>query len=297
MEGDLQASVQEIEKALDWMQTAAPAFVNEEVISQQVSIYLALKRLAAAQSALKAYGFEFEGNFSHPELAPEASIPHALGMLYNSALHILLCQGAAQDDPEVFRHGIELAGLVIEGSLRCRHLPIVLKTLLLRSQLHAALGNEQAALVDVTRALELSEPEGFVSIFIEERPHTAEALKSLLERRLVGGVAEDYIQDILTAFPKSQSPSVDFTARVPADVVATPIENPMALVEPLTTRELEVLHLIAAGDSNRAIAETLVITVSAVKKHTGNIYGKLNVNSRTQAVARARELRLLPVDG
>ena len=61
MEGDLQASVQEIEKALDRMQTAAPAFVNEEVISQQVSIYLALNRLAAAQSALKAYGFKFEG--------------------------------------------------------------------------------------------------------------------------------------------------------------------------------------------------------------------------------------------
>ena len=126
-------------------------------------------------------------------------------MLYDSALRILLYQGAAQDDPEVFRHGIELAGLVIEGSLRCRHLPIVLKTLLLRSQLHAALGNEQAALVDVTRALELAEPEGFVSIFIEERPHTAEALRSLLERRLTGGVAEDYIQDILAAFPKSQS--------------------------------------------------------------------------------------------
>jgi LuxR family maltose regulon positive regulatory protein len=68
----------------------------------------------------------------------------------------------------------------------------------------------------------------------------------------------------------------------------------MALVEPLTTRELEVLHLIAAGDSNRAIAEKLVITVSAVKKHTGNIFGKLNVNSRTQAVARARQFRLLP---
>jgi LuxR family maltose regulon positive regulatory protein len=71
----------------------------------------------------------------------------------------------------------------------------------------------------------------------------------------------------------------------------------MALVEPLTTRELEVLHLIAAGDSNRAIAEKLVITVSAVKKHTGNIYGKLSVDSRTQAVARARQLRLLSLDG
>jgi LuxR family maltose regulon positive regulatory protein len=69
--------------------------------------------------------------------------------------------------------------------------------------LHAALCNEQAALVDVTRALELAEPDGFISIFIEEGPRTAEALRSMLERRLTGGVAEGYIQDILAAFPKS----------------------------------------------------------------------------------------------
>ena len=68
------------------------------------------------------------------------------------------------------------------------------------------------------------------------------------------------------------------------------------LVEPLTSRELEVLRLIATGDSNRTIADKLVITVSAVKKHTGNIFGKLNVNSRTQALARARQLGLLPAD-
>jgi ATP/maltotriose-dependent transcriptional regulator MalT len=66
------------------------------------------------------------------------------------------------------------------------------------------------------------------------------------------------------------------------------------LIESLTRRELEVLGLISAGDSNQDIAGKLVITVSAVKKHTGNIYGKLGVSSRTQAVARARQLNLLP---
>ncbi len=75
MEGDLQASDQEIEKALERMQTSAPVFVREEVISQQVSIDLALNRLAAAQKALKVYGFKFEDGFSHPELALEAGLP------------------------------------------------------------------------------------------------------------------------------------------------------------------------------------------------------------------------------
>ena len=66
-----------------------------------------------------------------------------------------------------------------------------------------------------------------------------------------------------------------------------------SLAEPLTPRELEVLHLLGEGYSNRDIAEALVITVNGVKKHASNIYGKLGVHSRTQAVVRARELGLL----
>ena len=66
------------------------------------------------------------------------------------------------------------------------------------------------------------------------------------------------------------------------------------MVEQLTPREMEVLELLAIGDSNQEIADKLVITIRTVKKHTGNIYGKLNVNSRIQAVTRARELGLLP---
>ncbi len=68
------------------------------------------------------------------------------------------------------------------------------------------------------------------------------------------------------------------------------------LVKPLTPRELEVLQLICAGDSNQAIADRLVITVSAVKKHTGNILGKLGVTSRAQAMVKARQLGLFPGD-
>ena len=63
-------------------------------------------------------------------------------------------------------------------------------------------------------------------------------------------------------------------------------------MEPLSERELEILRLIAAGHSNQKIADALVIAVSTVKKHINNIYGKLEVQSRTQALARARELNL-----
>jgi len=65
------------------------------------------------------------------------------------------------------------------------------------------------------------------------------------------------------------------------------------LPEPLTPRELEVLELLAAGLSNREVADKLVISSQTVKKHTGNIYAKLGVHSRAAAAARARDLKLL----
>lgn len=66
------------------------------------------------------------------------------------------------------------------------------------------------------------------------------------------------------------------------------------LVEPLSERELEILQLIAAGQSNEEIAQTLVIALGTVKKHINNIYGKLDVHSRTQALVQAKALNLLP---
>jgi LuxR family maltose regulon positive regulatory protein len=69
--------------------------------------------------------------------------------------------------------------------------------------------------------------------------------------------------------------------------------RPSSLVEPLSDRELEILNLIAAGRSNQEVADTLVIAVSTVKKHINNLYGKLGVQSRTQALVRAREQHLL----
>ena len=65
------------------------------------------------------------------------------------------------------------------------------------------------------------------------------------------------------------------------------------LVEPLSERELEVLHLLAQGDSNQEIAEVLVIALDTVKRHVTHIFEKLGVHNRVQAVARARALGLL----
>jgi LuxR family maltose regulon positive regulatory protein len=70
------------------------------------------------------------------------------------------------------------------------------------------------------------------------------------------------------------------------------IENDRSPVEPLSDRELEVLRFVAAGLSNKKITEQLFVSISTVKTHLRNIYGKLEVHSRTEAVAKAKDLEI-----
>ncbi|NTW00580.1 MAG: hypothetical protein HGA19_04640, partial [Oscillochloris sp.] len=148
----------------------------------------------------------------------------------------------------------------------------------------AAVGDTAAARATLLRVLTLAEPEGYLRTFVD----VGEPLRALLnDCRLSFASRADpvsrrtlaYIDRILAAFPPA---------------IAYPhLSLPVALVEPLTPRELEVLTLVAAGMSNQDIADRLVVGISTVKKHINNIYGKLDVLSRTQALKRARELGLI----
>ena len=95
-----------------------------------------------------------------------------------------------------------------------------------------------------------------------------------------------YAEKLLGAFTNSVSEGSMTQGK------ANPRIHPPPLVEALTARELEVLNLIAEGLSNDAIARKLFLSTGTVKVHLKHIYGKLDVNSRTQAVARLRELNL-----
>ena len=128
-------------------------------------------------------------------------------------------------------------------------------------------------------------------VFVDNGERMQRLLAALAHQVSAGAQPEPapspaYIARLLSAFDRSSAP----------EAVLTPEKAAASMIEPLTARELEVLRLIAEGHSNGEIARKLVITVSAVKKHTSNIFGKLNVNSRTQAVARARQLKLIPLD-
>jgi len=105
------------------------------------------------------------------------------------------------------------------------------------------------------------------------------------------GIAPSYVETLLSAFPRTEGQGLRTELAEPTHSVPSPQSS--GLVEPLTTRELEVLRLLADGASNDEIARRLIISLGTVKKHVANVFGKLAAQSRTQAVARARALKLL----
>jgi LuxR family maltose regulon positive regulatory protein len=160
-----------------------------------------------------------------------------------------------------------------------------INTLIVRVLAFQAQGREDEALNDLERALTLAEPEGYTRIFLDEGMPMARLLYRAAQR----GIMPEYTGRLLGAFDAISSDQADATIRRPT----TKPRDSSPVVEPLTHRETEVLQLIAEGLSNREIAQRLFISLSTVKRHNANIYGKLAVNNRTQAVARARHLGLL----
>jgi LuxR family maltose regulon positive regulatory protein len=125
---------------------------------------------------------------------------------------------------------------------------------------------------------EISEPEGFIRLFVDEGP----VMQALLEEAASRGIMPEYTASLLAALENQQEPLA---------TASRGIDQP--LIEPLSPRELEVLQLIADGLSNREISERLFLALSTVKGHSRIIFDKLQVQRRTEAVARARELGLL----
>ena len=154
---------------------------------------------------------------------------------------------------------------------------LALQALALRAK-----GEKERAVSTLAQALVLAEPEGYVRTFVDEGPPMAELLSEALEARqrdrLNPPIPAHYLRKLLAALERDASEAASPVAKLP---------------EPLTEREMEVLHLVAAGKANRRIASELFVSVGTVKTHINNLYRKLEAHSRTQALARARELELL----
>jgi LuxR family maltose regulon positive regulatory protein len=154
-----------------------------------------------------------------------------------------------------------------------------LKVLVLQSLAFQANGENEKAIGFLAEALALAEPGGFVRTFVDEGMPMAQ----LLARAGNGGLMPDYVAKLLAVFERE-------TSQLEAKFL---LPTPQPLREPLSHRELEVLKLIAQGLSNQEICQQLFLALDTVKGHNRRIFDKLQVQRRTEAVARARELGLL----
>jgi len=154
----------------------------------------------------------------------------------------------------------------------------------LRALALAACGQDADAVDALAAVLMLACPQGYVRVFADEGPPMAALLGRLIAAQRAGQAAAavplGYLARLRNAF------GAEPAAPHPAAVAG--------LIDPLTSRELEVLQMLAEGKSNQAIAGQLVITLDTVKKHVSHLLGKLGASNRTEAVSRARELSLIP---
>ena len=148
------------------------------------------------------------------------------------------------------------------------------------------LGQRDAAHTTLHRAFTLAAPEGYTRVFVDMGAEMARLLQEVLDE----GIMPDYVQSLLQV--------TDSQFLIPSSCKHTSnsqlLTRNSQLLEPLSDRELEILRLIETGATNREIADRLYIAVSTVKTHINNLYGKLGVANRVQALARAHELDLLP---
>lgn len=165
----------------------------------------------------------------------------------------------------------------------------VIEVQALRALACAAADHERCGLAPLAEALALAAPEGYLRVFVDEGAPMAALIGRLLtagQARVdaVDAIPPNYLARLAEAFDRIGLPAVLRAAR------GAPLPG---LVVPLTSRELEVLRLLAVGKPNRAIADELVITLDTVKRHVTHILDKLGAANRTQAVTRARKLGLL----
>jgi LuxR family maltose regulon positive regulatory protein len=194
--------------------------------------------------------------------------------------HILLARGTDAD----VQSALDILDALHEIAQRSFNVRFQIEILAMRAVALETQGRAAVASAALQQAVELARPGGFIRVFIDLGPH----MQTMLLRLARQGFAAETVRRILAAFPEPE-PKIETGAG------GAGIHGANAgLIEPLTGRELEVLALLRERLSNKEIARVLCLSPMTVKRHTVNLYGKLGVNKRWDAVIKAEALKILP---
>lgn len=265
----------DLDDALDLLDEAERLYVSDffpnvrPIASLKARVWVAQGRLDEAldwarERGLSAHdGLSYLREFEHITLAK-----------------VLLARYKSDREERSIHEATELLERLLAAAEEGERTGRVIEILVLRALAHEAQGDTSAALEPLQQSLALAEPEGYVRIFVDEGLPMAR----LFYEALSHGGEPEYVRRLLAAFPVAESGQTT-SSRLRG--------SESELVEPLSERELEVLRLIAEGLTNRDAAARLYLSPHTVKVHTRNIFTKLAVKNRTQAVARGRALGIL----
>jgi LuxR family maltose regulon positive regulatory protein len=267
----------DLDGALDMLEEAERLYVSD--FHPNVRPIAALRaRIWVAQGRLgEALGWARERSLSaHDDLSYLREFEHI------TLARVLLARYESDGEERYIHEAMGLLERLLGAAEEKERTGRVIEILVLQALAHHVRGDIPSALVPLKRALALAEPEGYVRVFVDEGRPTAQ----LLSEAAAHGIVPDYTGRLLAGFETEEYKSED-------EPHASPALPAQSLTEPLSQRELEVLRLIAQGLSNREIGERLFLAIITVKGHNRNIFRKLQVRRRTEAVARARKVGLL----
>jgi LuxR family maltose regulon positive regulatory protein len=210
--------------------------------------------------------------------------------------------GQDTGDEDQLQRSLSLLQAVLPDAERFKRVASVIEIHVLQALALYELGEAEQAVQRLASALALGEPEGYRRIFLDEGRVMAALLARCRARKPERGIylpTPGYVQSLLEAAQREAGMAAPTDQPGAAALTGSSAEpattrTPEGLPVSLSAREVEVLGLIAAGRSNQEISAELFLALNTVKRHVYNIFTKLDVKNRTQAVTRARQLGLIP---
>ena len=283
-QGNVDAALETLQRIESHKAASSLLQVPPHIVTQIVQLQLLIHRLRPDQTYWLAEAIQWA---TEAGIHPTDDLSYSREHQYATLARVLMAQDRLVEALPLLKRLCQAAASTARNG-------DLIKYLIWRSLAHQALAPPDHALSAFNQALVLAEPEGYVRSFVDE----GEPMVDLLRAAALQGLAPDYVASLLAAFGEAATDDRLRACAEPAEgtkdqELSSAGLSSSPLVEPLSERELQVLQLLKTELSGPEIARELVVSVSTVRYHTRNIYGKLGVHNRRQAVARAESLGLL----